>query len=213
MTIIPIISKNFSSNCFLIKSDKVILIDSGMGDEILNEILINLNNNQSSTIDMPIDMLINTHCHYDHIGNNQRIKKKFNTDVAMHEKDIYALKNIKGASYASLFDSEVGDFDFERILKGWEVINLKDHCIEVIHTPGHTEGSICLYDKKTKSLFSGDTIFEKGFGRTDLLGGDYNKLKKSINCLDKINKESGIKKVYPGHGRIFDFYSLLPGLL
>lgn len=199
--IIPIISKDFSSNCFLIESDKTVLIDSGMEEEILDEISVNLD-------DRIIDMLVNTHCHYDHIGNNPNIKKKFNPKTAMHEKDAYALKNVKGATYASFFDSEMDDFDFDVIFEGGERIDLKDHCLEVVHTPGHTEGSICLYDKETKSLFSGDTIFDEGFGRTDLFGGDYNKLKNSIVCLNKINEEFGIKKVYPGHGSVFNFSPL-----
>lgn len=179
-----------------------ILIDSGMGDEILNKL--------DELKIQKVDILINTHCHYDHIANNPVLKRKFNLKIAMHEKDAYAVKNIKGATYNSFFNSEMDDFDFDIIFKGGEKIELKDHTLEVLHTPGHTEGGICLYDQKTKSLFSGDIIFAEGFGRTDLSGGSYAQIKNSIENLNKLNESSGIKKVYPGHGRVFDFLPVSP---
>lgn len=185
-----------------------ILIDSGM--DLRNEILDKLNELNVRKI----DLLINTHCHYDHIANNSKLKKKFNLNIAMHEKDVYAVKNIKGSTYSSFFNSDFnseidsGSFDFDVIFKGGEKIKLKDHTLEVIHTPGHTEGSICIYDRETKSLFSGDTIFAEGFGRTDLLGGSYDNLKNSIRILNKLNESFGIKKVYPGHGDVFDFHPI-----
>lgn len=181
-----------------------ILIDSGM--DLKNEIPDKLDELNVRKI----DLLINTHCHYDHIANNPKLKKKFNLNIAMHEKDAYAVKNIKGSTYNSFFNSEMDDFDFDVVFKGGEKIELKDHTLEVIHTPGHTEGSICLYDKETKSLFSGDTIFAEGFGRTDLSGGSYDNIKNSIGILNRLNESSGIKKVYPGHGRVFDFRPVSP---
>jgi len=72
----------------------------------------------------------------------------------------------------------------------------------VIHTPGHTKDSICLYEKNTKSLFSGDTIFVDGVGRTDFPTGNFSLLKKSVEKLVELEKIHGIKKLYPGHGQI-----------
>lgn len=68
--------------------------------------------------------------------------------------------------------------------------------LEVIETPGHTTGGICLYDQVTGSLFSGDTVFAEGIGRTDFEGGDINQLRTSLNKLKKLD----IKDLYPGHG-------------
>ena len=82
------------------------------------------------------------------------------------------------------------------------MIDLGKVRLEVIHTQGHTQGSICLYEPKSKSLFSGDTIFSDGIGRVDLPGGDWIKLKKSIERLLNLHRSSSIEKIYPGHGSI-----------
>jgi glyoxylase-like metal-dependent hydrolase (beta-lactamase superfamily II) len=84
-------------------------------------------------------------------------------------------------------------------LKGNEQLIIGDNIYNVIFTPGHTPGCICLYCPETKTLFSGDTIFAHGsFGRTDLPGGSINNLKKSIKEL--LNRD--IENIYPGHESI-----------
>ncbi|MCK4247341.1 MAG: MBL fold metallo-hydrolase, partial [Methanomicrobia archaeon] len=70
--------------------------------------------------------------------------------------------------------------------------------LEVLHTPGHTDGSICLYDEAKKIMFSGDTFFIDGIGRTDLPSGNEEALKESLERLASLD----IEKVYPGHGRV-----------
>jgi glyoxylase-like metal-dependent hydrolase (beta-lactamase superfamily II) len=78
-----------------------------------------------------------------------------------------------------------------------DTIKLGSSQLKVISTPGHSIGSMCLYDKKTESLISGDTVFSNGdFGRTDLEGGDITELVKSLQKLMKLK----VKNIYPGHG-------------
>ncbi len=91
-------------------------------------------------------------------------------------------------------DAKFLDFEPDRTLKDKETLDLGDVKLKVIHTPGHTPGSICLYEPRSKSLFSGDTVFPFGsVGRTDLPGGDAKEIIHSIKRL---------KILYPGHGEI-----------
>lgn len=83
-------------------------------------------------------------------------------------------------------------------LRDGEIIDLGEHRLRVIDTPGHTSGSISLYDEVTKSLFSGDTLFQMGVGRTDFPTGSYEELAGSLIKLSNIE----IKSLYPGHGNI-----------
>lgn len=134
-----------------------------------------------------IKHIVNTHCHFDHTGGN----RLFDADIAIHSLDAEALREGDDAkTVAYMFSAsmepmevavEIGDGDF-----------IGD--FEIIHTPGHTPGCICLYDGR--SLISGDTVFaDGGFGRVDV-GGDINELAKSIKKLMKLD----IEYLFPGHG-------------
>lgn len=137
-----------------------------------------------------IKWIVNTHGHFDHIGGNGFF---FNAAIAIHEADADIVeKGNQELSFADFFNGNLRPHKVARRLRdGDEIAGLK-----VIHTPGHSPGSICLYDGKNKILFSGDTVFSNGVGRTDLPGGDEAQLKQS---LEKI-KALEIEKLLPGHG-------------
>jgi len=137
-----------------------------------------------------IKWVVNTHGHFDHIGGNGFF---FNADIAIHEGDADVVENgDQELSFADFFDGKMKPHKVgKRLRDGDEIAGLK-----VIHTPGHSPGSICLYDGKNKILFSGDTVFSNGVERTDLPGGDEAQLKQS---LEKI-KALEIEKLLPGHG-------------
>jgi glyoxylase-like metal-dependent hydrolase (beta-lactamase superfamily II) len=111
---------------------------------------------------------------------------------------INASKKIeKGNSlFAQMLGGKMPKIQIDIKLENEIIIKIGDNDFKVLYTPGHSPGSICLYDKKTKSLISGDTIFSYGsFGRYDFPGGSYNKLKNSIKRISLLD----IKNIYPGH--------------
>jgi len=172
-------------NVYLIK-DKNILIDTSnpLNKKELVESLVELD------VDYEDLTVINTHCHIDHIGNNGLFK-----EVVMHKLDAEAYESHSLEAY--YFTPP--EFKIKKKLKDGEVIK----GLIIIHTPGHTKGSICLLDDKNKVLFSGDTIFANGIiGRFDLPGGSKEELFKSLKKLAelKLNKF----RLLPGHGKLSD---------
>lgn len=177
-----ILGYNIDSNYVLI--DDNILVDTGSG--YYNDYLFSkLHENGVEPND--IEMVVNTHCHYDHIGGNQFFPE---AQIAIHKADAVSIKNkdTLGTSM-SVFDNPGNcrvDIELE---DGDKIADFK-----VIHTPGHTKGGICLWDGE--NLISGDTIFAGGgVGRMDI-GGDYMDMKNSVKKLTELD----IKNIYPGHG-------------
>jgi len=185
MNLKPIFSDSVSSNTYLIEDEKNVLIDAGMNENILMKI-------------PRIDILINTHCHFDHIGANKAIQEKFGCEIWMGKEEVeFFEKSPRESSAAEFFSFDTSlDFKINRKLGDKEVLDLGETQLEVLLTPGHTPGSICLYDEKNKYLFSGDTLFTQGFGRYDLPGGSVEQLKRSLKELSKLE----IKELFPGHG-------------
>lgn len=192
--IYPIISRSYESNCYIVVGKQTALIDSGIDPEGIFKKIDKLN--------ISIDFLINTHCHYDHIGADLEIVKRTGAKICVHKDDAEVMEN--GDNSRILFDLFGNDKGIRVDLKldDGQVIDLGNLELNIIHTPGHTPGGICIYEPKSKSLFSGDTIFSEGVGRTDLSGGNPSDLKKSIEKILGIERISGIEKLYPGHGPI-----------
>jgi len=193
--ILPLISQSFSSNTYVLIDKKKAVIDPGISAENLLR--------KFDEEKIKLDFILLTHCHYDHTACVQKIKEMTKAKVLAHELCAEIFENDEeSATLAGLFNSPSLKIKVDKKLKDGDVIDLGTMKLEVLHTPGHTQESICLYDKKTKSLFSGDTIFADGIGRTDLPGGDFSMLKESIEKLMKLNEKQEIEKVYSGHGPI-----------
>ncbi len=140
-----------------------------------------------------------THGHYDHITAAKQLKEHCGAKIYIGEGDA---KN----KSERLFPLEKGDCDF--LYEDGQVIKLDDISIKILKTPGHSNGSVCLYVESENLLFTGDTVFKHEVGRCDLDGGDFDKLIKS---LAKIKAEiKGDPKVLPGHA---DFSSLQDEIL
>lgn len=138
--------------------------------------------------------VVNTHAHFDHVGGNGYF---FNAKVSVHEQDAPILeKGDTERSAADFFGGNLKARSVENKFKEGDKIKLGKLELEVIHTPGHSPGSVCLYDRKGKLLFSGDTIFADGVGRSDFIDGDPEALRSSIEKLLKLD----VKTMLPGHG-------------
>lgn len=138
-----------------------------------------------------------THGHVDHILGVNFVKDTYGIPFALHHKDDFLLKTAAshGAMYGFNIES-VPDADID--LGQMDEVRFGNTALKLIETPGHTPGHVCLYDPQEKTLLTGDTLFRESIGRTDLPGGDYSWIMKSI--LEKIMPLGGDVHIYPGHG-------------
>ncbi|MCK4808705.1 MAG: MBL fold metallo-hydrolase [Candidatus Aenigmarchaeota archaeon] len=181
------------SNIYLIK--KKVLIDTGLGyhKKMLAEALDSLHIKFTG-----IERIIFTHAHYDHIGGRDMFTQ---AKTAIHKDDAKILE--KGditKSCAFAFKKTLEPKKADLVLNDSDIIRIDAMRLDVIHTPGHTEGSICLHDENSKILFTGDTIFSDTIGRTDLPGSSSEDMIESLNKL----KDLEISKILPGHGNMIE---------
>ncbi len=137
-----------------------------------------------------------THGHTDHIVSVNLLKEETNAEIVAHQgdKEMFAKPWNLQFVRADPFKPDILVKDADEIKLG----NKRFVALKVVHTPGHTQGSICFYDAKEKAVFTGDTLFAQAIGRTDLPGGDYKQLMKNIR--EKLLSLPEETKVFPGHG-------------
>jgi hydroxyacylglutathione hydrolase len=192
MTILFLPGKGYDCNLYLVGGSDPILVDTGTGQHF-HSILKSIANL------VPIEKLrtiVLTHRHYDHVGGASALMKQLGAKVFIHELDAEVVGN--GDSWgtmSSMFNQSVDAIDVAPIKAG-HVFNTGDHRLKVLHTPGHSIGSICMYDETTKDLISGDTVFLGGVGRWDLPSGDFEALVRSVRLLSDLE----VKSIFPGHG-------------
>ncbi|HOM02580.1 MAG TPA: MBL fold metallo-hydrolase [Acetivibrio sp.] len=178
----------FDSNCYIVgQNGECVIIDPGCDPAKIVD-AANENNLEAKYI-------IITHGHIDHLLSVDEVREKTGAKVLIHEKDA-----------AKLTDPDLNDpvgmglgrkcKEADRLLKDGEVITVGGLDFEIIHTPGHSAGGICI--KVGDVIFSGDTLFNMGIGRTDFTDGDLNTLLDSIE--NKLMKLDDNVEVYPGHG-------------
>jgi glyoxylase-like metal-dependent hydrolase (beta-lactamase superfamily II) len=142
--------------------------------------------------------IINTHAHPDHTAANAALKERFDIPLLIHEADapLLAQAGVMRALLGMFFPASPPP---DRLLRTGDEIRVGDLSLRVLHTPGHTPGSVCLYlGREEPVLFSGDTVFQAGVGRTDLPGGAHDALLNSIKM--KIIPLPDNTRILPGHG-------------
>lgn len=142
-------------------------------------------------------MLLNTHCHLDHVFGNKFVAETFGLTLQLHEieKQVLAFAPTSGLMYNMPFDNYTGDFI---LLKGGDTILLGSDELKVIEAPGHSPGHICFYCAKQNFLIGGDVLFQRSIGRTDLPGGNQQQLLNSIRQQLFVLPDETV--VYSGHG-------------
>ncbi len=179
----------FASNCYIVGFNREgMIIDPGdEAKRILNEV---------KNLGLDIKIIALTHGHIDHIGALKEIKEATGAQVAIHSDDVGALKDRFLSIFLGIRHRSPPPPD--RLLNDGDVISVGELKFTVIYTPGHTQGSICLLGEGV--LFSGDTLFNYGVGRSDLpgSGGNHEQLIESIKKRLLVLGDD--IKVYPGHG-------------
>lgn len=189
MKIEKIVEPYFGENMYILideETKKCAVVDpGGANDKILSYLKKN---------SLDLEYILLTHGHGDHIGAVNDIKSKTNATIIAHADEKELLNdNRKNLSYSMHCGPQELDADIYVHDKGkLELGNLK---LSFIHTPGHTKGCMCI--RVNDDMFTGDTLFAGSIGRTDLYGGDYKQIEKS---LKKLKKFEDSVKVHPGHG-------------
>lgn len=183
--IIIILGRGRDSNSYVIGDT---LIDPGSGEDIdyLKQSI------KDAGLEMTdIKRIVNTHCHFDHMGADKQLQDEYGYEIYMHPEDLKSVEaKDDDITVAKSFGMTVPDLDIKELNEG-DMIG--DY--EVIHTPGHTRGGICLFNGK--SLISGDTLFSGGnFGRTDLPTGNSEQMRESILKISELD----VVQLFSGHG-------------
>ena len=145
-----------------------------------------------------VKYLLHTHAHFDHIGATEAMKMATQATVCLHKADemIYQNLPMQGRMFGMSFSEAPA---IEKFIEDNEELKFGEQKLEVIHTPGHSPGSVCFrLSGSEERVFSGDTLFRQSVGRSDLWGGDHSLLIRSIKSrLMTLDDEI---RVYPGHG-------------
>lgn len=165
------------TNCYLlIDQSEMIVIDPG---EEVNLIYREIEKQQQK-----LKAIILTHYHFDHVRAAQELKAKTGAKIMIHQQD-----------------KDFIDFSADQYLKEGDEIKIGQEVLKVIHSPGHTQGSICLLGQN--EIFVGDLIFAEGYGRTDLAGGSEEEIQESFKKIKKLLEQNKNLICYPGHGDQF----------
>ncbi|MBM4159124.1 MAG: MBL fold metallo-hydrolase [Ignavibacteria bacterium] len=174
-------------------SKEVILIDPGVylaeEENILSEFC--------KKNGLNVKYIINTHGHIDHILGNRFCREHFDVPLYIHKEDLFLVEN--AFEQGQYFGIDVADLpDYDSYINEGDIFTVGDEQLKVIHTPGHSPGSICLADYKNKIIFCGDLIFKNSVGRTDLPKASFKALMNSVT-VKLFEQFSGDFILYPGH--------------
>lgn len=190
-TIERIVCGAYQENCYLLCPEgtrDAVLIDPGDDVERLKKAL--------AASGRRLKAILLTHGHFDHMLGAQPLSIVTGAPVYVHGEDMDMLCDAQANAYDAMAASQPcpRDFEADELEETMDVAGMR---FEVLHTPGHTRGSVCFYDGENGVLFSGDTLFCAGFGRMDLPGGSAAQMRESLRRLFKLPGET---RVFCGHG-------------
>lgn len=180
--------ESFASNCYLLSCGaECAVVDPSVDVRMITDAVRNF--------DLTIKYIILTHGHYDHMLSLEELRDKTVAELCIHKLDEINLHDSRRSLFAMVGDPARTFHKAERMLEDGDVLDLGGEKITVIHTPGHTPGSVMLHIND--DLISGDTLFDMSVGRSDFPGGDHETLLASIYSVYKRFPQS---RIYPGHG-------------
>lgn len=195
MQVISLTVGPLSTNCYILvceESRESAIIDPGF-NKIDEEFVLEKICEQK----LRVKYIINTHGHLDHISGNAKVKEETKAIIAVHYYDADMLTDPE-KNLSRMLGLNIISPPADLVLRDGDKLRVGRHEIQVLHTPGHTPGSISLYLGEEKIVFTGDTLFAGSIGRTDLPGSSYEKLISSIK--KKLLTLPDETRVYPGHG-------------
>ena len=181
-------------NCSIIgdgKSREAIVIDPG--DDIADILAMIQKHN------LMVKQIVITHAHIDHVGGAMKLRQATGAPILLNQND-YTLLKMMDIQAAWIGMQSPGKVDIDHSIGEQETVQAGSLLANVMHTPGHTEGSICLYFPAEKKLIAGDTLFAGSIGRTDLPGGSFEKIMRSLH--EKVLALPDETTVIPGHGPV-----------
>ena len=184
-------------NCYVVSDDskECVIIDCGAYYDTECQAIDNyLRDNQLS----PVHLLA-THGHLDHNFGNAHLFEKYALKVEICAEDQSLVEHLPEQA-STLFGMQISDDQppIGKLLSNGELISFGNHTLQVLHTPGHSQGSCLFYDKEEHIVFSGDTLFRMSIGRTDFPEGSWQQMQQSLTTIAKTLPADTV--VYPGHG-------------
>ncbi|MFQ5508818.1 MAG: MBL fold metallo-hydrolase [Leptospirillia bacterium] len=182
----------FQCNCFILgceKSREAVVVDPGDQPEMILA--------RVAALGLTVTAIVATHAHLDHVGGMVGVHAATQAPTCLHPDDQFLYDNLKMQADLFRLPTPPGG-PVTRYLKEGDEVTWGSHRIDTLHTPGHTPGSLCFYMENEDILFSGDTLFQRSVGRTDLWGGDSALMLRGIR--EKLMPLPAATQVFPGHG-------------
>lgn len=187
------------TNCYLVydETGRALLVDPGdEADKIIHRI---------KEFNVVVEKILITHGHADHLGALEKLQMFTKAPILVHVNDVPEVLN-EVENYCELLGVMPQHISKECIvpLKDQDTFVIGEMEFEVIHTPGHTSGCICVYEKTSKRLLTGDTLFADCYGRCDLYSGDFDQM---VSSIKKLFSRFEDVMMYPGHDAIVNIDS------
>jgi len=192
MKINKIVVGPIQTNCYLVydeTSKEAVIVDPGDESSKIEKAVRGL--------PVTVKAVLLTHGHFDHVTSAEDIARAFNVPVMIHKNDEILVSSI-GSRIGRMLGFGTAQVNVNTFLNDGDKIKVGGSEFEVLLTPGHTQGSICLYSKNDGILISGDTVFKNDVGRIDLVGGSEEQMMNTLK--EKLFSLPDETKVYPGHG-------------